>query len=81
MKRSPADERVRHAEVRVCQGERWKARGIIACVDVALVIVVAVVVDGRGYGGVCYLDGSSSLAGRSNCEGGGKGGKRSVARC
>ena len=46
----------------------------------ALVIVV-VVVDGRGYGSVYYLDGSSSLAGRSNCEGGGKGGKKSIARC
>ena len=45
----------------------------------ALVIVV-VVVGGRGYGDVRCLDGISSLAGGLNCEGGGKGGKRSVAR-
>ena len=53
---------------------------MIGGVDVALVFVV-VVVGGRGYGDVYYLDGSSSLAEKSNCEGGGKGGKRSVARC
>ena len=80
MKRIPAEEGARHEEVGVCQGESGKAGVIIPCVDVALVIVV-VVVEGRRYGGVYYSDGSSSLAGRSNCEGGGKGGKRSVARC
>ena len=53
MKRRPADEGARHEEVRVCQGECGKAGVIIACVNVALVIVVAVV-DGRGYGGVYY---------------------------
>ena len=42
---------------------------MIGGVDVALVIVV-VVVGGRGYGDVYYLDGSSSSAGRSNWEGG-----------
>ena len=71
MKRSTADEGVLHEEVGVCQGESGKAGVIIACVDVALVINVAVV-NGRGYGGVYYLDGSSSLAGWSNCEGGAK---------
>ena len=45
----------------------------------ALVMFVAGV-GRRGYGDIYCLDGSSSLAGRSNCECGGKVGKRSLAR-
>ena len=45
----------------------------------ALMMVVAVV-DGRGYSDVYCLDGISSLAGKLNCEGGGKGGKIGEAR-
>ena len=48
-------------------------------VYVALVIVVAGV-GGRRYGGVYYLDDFSSLAGRLNCEDGGKVGKICEAR-
>ena len=52
---------------------------MIGVVDVALIIVVAVV-GGKGYGDVYYLDGISSLARRLNCEGGGKAGKICEAR-
>ena len=79
MKRTPADEGAQQGEVEGCKGEKGKVEVMIGRVDVALVIVV-VVVDGRVYGGLYYLDGVSSLAKRLNCEGGGKIGKRCEAR-
>ena len=79
MKRSPEDEGAQHWEGESCKEESEKVEGIIGAVDVALVIVV-VVVGGRGYGDVYCLDGISSLAGRLNCEGGAKVGKTGEAR-
>ena len=79
MRRGPADKGARHREVEGCQGESGKVEVFIVGVDVALLIVVAVV-GGRGYGDVYYLDGISSLVGKLNCEGGGKVGKKCEAR-
>ena len=57
-----------------CKEESEKVEGVIGGVDVALVTVL-VVVGGRGYSDIYYLDGISSLAGMLNCEGGAKVGK------
>ena len=54
MGKGPADEGALHEEQEEgCQREIVTAVGIIACADVALVIVAAVVAGG-GYGDVCY---------------------------